>query len=156
MKDLESRIKEEEKTRKRFQDQLKDLYKRQNDGFKRINDWSQKETRLYEKQLAKERQRKQKEELQPAPELKAGPMKEGKSRSANVRVTNPAANVITLYGFNETDGHWTQPFILGKEAALLINGEPTSLDKVAPDAKVTFWVHPDDNSTITWMEVGTK
>ena len=83
-------------------------------------------------------------------------MKEGKPRTANVRVTNPAANVITLYGFSEAEGHWAQPFILGKDAALLLDGETASLEKVVPDATVIFWVHPDDTSTITWMEVGTK
>ena len=83
-------------------------------------------------------------------------MKEGKPRTANVRVTNPTANVITLYGFSEAEGHWTQPFVLGQDAALLLDGNPASLDKVVPDQTVTFWVHPEDSSVITWMEVGTK
>ena len=156
MKDLESRIKEEEKTRKRFQDQLKDLYRRQNDGFKHINDWSQKETKLYEKQLAKERKHKEKEAQNPVIELKPGPIKEGKSRMAQIRSINAGDKVLNLFGESEADGYWNQVFLLGEQAAILINGKPGTLESILPESKITFWVHPEDASTITWLEAITK
>ncbi len=156
MDEIQVRIKEQEKNKKSFQDQLKDLQKKQSDEFRRINDWSRKEMKLLEKQREKERKQREKKDQQPEPELTIGPIKEGKSRLAQVRNINVESNVLNLFGESVSEGYWNQVFVLGEKAAIRINKEPGTLESIPIESKINFWVHPDDGSTITWLEAITK
>jgi hypothetical protein len=156
MEEIQARIKEQEKNRKSFQDQLKDLQKKQSDGFRRINDWSRKEVKLFEKQKEKERKQREKKDQQPEPALTTGPIKEGKPRLAQIRSINIGDKVLNLFGESESEGYWNQVFLLGEKAAILINQEPGELEAIPIESKISFWVHPDDGSTITWLEAITK
>jgi hypothetical protein len=156
MEEIQVRIKEQEKNRKSFQNQLKDLQKKQSDEIRRINDHSRKEMKLFEKQKEKERKQKEKKDQQPEPELTTGPIKEGNPRLAQVRNINVGDKVLNLFGESESEGYWNQVFQLGEKAAILINQKPGALEAIPIESKVKFWVHPDDGSTITWLEAITK
>lgn len=156
MEEIQVRIKEQEKNRKSFQNQLKDLQKKQSDEIRRINDHSRKEMRLFEKQKEKERKQREKKDQQPEPELTTGPIKEGKPRLAQIRSINIGDKVLNLFGESESDGYWNQVFQLGEKAAILINEKPGVLEAIPIESKINFWVHPDDGSTITWLEAITK
>ena len=156
MEEIQARIKEQEKNRKTFQDQLKDLHKKQSDEFRRINDWSRKEMKLFEKQKEKERKQREKKDQQPEPELTTGPIREGKPRLAQIRSINVGDKVLNLFGESDSEGYWNQVFLLGEKAAIRINQKPGVLEAIPIESKINFWVHPDDASTITWLEAITK
>jgi len=126
-----------------------------------------KEKMLREKEMAIRKQisilRKEEEielrlqrvgDLQPdSTPLIKGPMKKGDLQKGNLLSVNPSAKVVTISTHNEDSGFANNIYIIGEDAVVLLNKVPVPIASLPQHAKASYWVHPQDASTITWLEV---
>lgn len=152
-KKFENLAKQVDREYKNIQQQLKKIAKEQADGHKRISDWARKEA----DKIRKEEEAKRKQvQTQPEEPLETGPLQKGEARKAQVRSINVREQVLNLFGGSSTEGYGTQVYELGEDAAVMVDGDPGQLEAIPSGSDVSFWVHPDDTSTITWLEATTE
>ena len=152
-KEFENLAKQVDREYKNIQQQLKKIAKEQADGHKRISDWARKEA----DKIRKEEEAKRKQvQSQPEEPLETGPLQKGEARKAQVRSINVREQVLNLFGGSSTEGFGTQVYELGEDAAVMVDGVPGQLEAIPSGSDVSFWVHPDDTSTITWIEATTE
>jgi hypothetical protein len=88
--------------------------------------------------------------------LVEGPIKEGAASMGTILNINAQSKVISISTHAVGQGYANQIFILGEGAAVFKDSVPTKLETIPNRAKATYWLHPQDSSTITWLEAMTK
>lgn len=88
--------------------------------------------------------------------LVAGPMKKGEQHKGNLLSLNTDAKVVTITTLIPDSGYSTNIYVIGEGAVILLNATPVTMEDLPLQTRVSYWVHPQDASTITWMEVYTK
>ena len=152
-KEHDNLAKQAENEHKQIQQQLKKIAREQSDENKRISDWARKEAEKLRK--LEEAKRKQ-EQFQAEKPLETGPMQIGEVRKAQVRSINPRHKDLNLFSGSTKEGFSTQVYELGQDAAIIVNGVPGHLESIRSGNNLNFWVHPEDSSTITWLEANTE
>ncbi len=85
--------------------------------------------------------------------LLEGPLKVGLPNIGTLNSINVDAKVMAISSLSEDGTISNNIFILGEKAALIANSEPKQLSDFTTPSKVRFWIHPQDASTITWLEI---
>ena len=85
-----------------------------------------------------------------------GPLKEGSSLAGTIISINVSAKVLTISAPSEPGNFASNIYIVGEKAAILKDGVPKKLEEIATFSNATYWLHPQDSATITWLEIQTK
>lgn len=88
--------------------------------------------------------------------LVEGPIKHGNPMNGTLISVNPSAGVVSISTLSKDKTVSNHIYLLGVKAAIIADSLPKQLSEIETPTKVTYWIHPQDASTITWLEIQTR